>query len=95
MPSSREGIMTIVTRSRLVIAAVLAVIAALVAFAVIHARGETLKIAPTRTPHAYAAAHPHPCPPRNPHCRPVKPPVPPAGCTWIIGGAIGDIPRCV
>jgi len=39
--------------------------------------------------------HPHPCPPRNKHCRPVKPPQPPAGCTWIIGGAISDIPRCV
>jgi hypothetical protein len=78
--------MTTVTRSRLVIAAVLAVVAALVAFAV----------APTGTPHAYAAAtHAHPCPPRNKHCRPVKPPVPPAGCTWVIGGAIGDIPRCV
>jgi len=88
--------MTTVTRSRLVIAAVLAVIAALVAFAVIHARGGTLNIAPTGTPHAYAAAaRAHPCPPRNPHCRPVKPPQPPAGCTWVIGNAIGDIPRCV
>jgi hypothetical protein len=90
--------MTTVNRTRLVIAAVLAVIAALVAFAVIHARGETLRIAPTGTPHAYAAsayAHPHPCPPRNKHCRPVKPPVPPAGCIWVIGSAIGDIPRCV
>jgi hypothetical protein len=89
--------MTTVNRTRLVIAAVLAAIAALVAFAVIHARGETLKIAPTGTPHAYAAsahAHPHPCPPRNKHCL-VRPPAPNPGCTWVIGGAIGDIPRCV
>jgi hypothetical protein len=44
---------------------------------------------------AVNASHHHPCPPRNKHCRPVKPPQPPASCTWVIGGAIGDIPRCV
>jgi hypothetical protein len=41
------------------------------------------------------AGHHHPCPPRNKHCRPVKPPMPPASCVWVIGGAIGDTPRCV
>jgi hypothetical protein len=53
-----------------------------------------LAVLATATP-AAAQSHTHPCPPRNPHCRPVKPPQPPAGCTWVIGGAIGDTPRCV
>jgi hypothetical protein len=54
-----------------------------------------LAVLATASPAVAQSAHPHPCPPRNKHCRPVKPPVPPAGCTWVIGNAIGDIPRCV
>jgi hypothetical protein len=34
--------------------------------------------------------------PRNPHyVKLVRPPVPPPTCTWVIGGAVGDVPRCV
>jgi hypothetical protein len=54
-----------------------------------------LAVLTTASPAVAQSGHLHPCPPRNKHCRPVKPPIPPAGCTWVIGGAIGDIPRCV
>jgi hypothetical protein len=54
---------------------------------------------PAMAANATSAGHPHPGwqhNPRNPHyVRPVRPPVPPATCTWVIGGAIGDVPRCV
>ncbi len=55
-----------------------------------------LAVLATATPAlAAASGHQRPCPPRNKHCRPVKPPVPPPTCTWVIGAAIGDVPHCV
>jgi len=51
------------------------------------------------TPAVAANSNPHPGwqhNPRNPHyVRLWRPPVPPPTCTWVIGNAIGDIPRCV
>jgi hypothetical protein len=85
--------MNTVQRTALVVLAVVAVIFAMVTFAYLHGRAEGALVS---VPHAYSTSgHLRPCPPRNKHCRPVKPPVPPAGCTWVIGGALGDIPRCV
>lgn len=54
-----------------------------------------LVVLATATPAAAHTAHQRPCPPRNPHCRPVKPPQPPPSCVWVVGGAVGDSPRCV
>jgi hypothetical protein len=80
-------------RTTLVVTAIVAVIFAMVTFAYLHGRAEGPLVG---VPHALSAAsHQHPCPPRNKHCRPVKPPMPPPSCTWIVGGAIGDIPHCV
>jgi hypothetical protein len=34
--------------------------------------------------------------PRNPHyVKPVPTPRPVPTCSWVIGGAVGDVPRCV
>ncbi len=77
-------------RTTLVVLAVVAVIFAMVTFAYLHGRAEGPLVGAS---HAYAvSAHQHPCPPRNKHCRRVPPPT---GCTWVVGGAIGDVPRCV
>jgi hypothetical protein len=55
--------------------------------------------APAMAANATSGGHPHPGwqhNPRNPHyVKLVRPPVPPPTCTWVIGGAIGDVPRCV
>jgi hypothetical protein len=54
---------------------------------------------PAMAANATSAGHPHPGwqhNPRNPHyVKLVRPPAPNPGCTWVIGGAVGDVPRCV
>jgi hypothetical protein len=85
-------------RTKAALLAAVAILAAAIAYAVIHAHSESLTIVvPTGTVRAVAAGHHYGWQhnPHNPHY--VTPPVPQPTCdgTWIIGNAIGDVPHCV